>query len=59
VNSSSDSRKTKIADAMMPGAASGRLMLAKVRIAEAPMLRAAFSSSGSTAANAAVVIHTE
>ena len=31
VNSSSDSRKTKMALAMMPGAASGRVMVAKVR----------------------------
>jgi hypothetical protein len=43
MNSSSDSRKTKIADAMIQ-AASGRLMVAKVA-AEAPILRAAFSGS--------------
>ena len=58
VNSSSDSRNTKIALAMMPGAASGRLTVRKVRSAEPPRLRAASSRSRSTAANAAAVIQT-
>src|SRR6516165_8977262 len=58
VNSSSDSRKTKIALAVTPGIASGRVTVSTVRRAEAPMLRAASSSSGSIAANAAAAIHT-
>src|SRR5580704_10453961 len=58
VNSSSDSRKTKIAAAISPGAANGKVTVNAVRKAEAPRLRAANSSSSSTAANAAVAIHT-
>ena len=59
VNSSSNSRNTKIALAMMPGAASGSVTVKKVRAGEAPILRAASSRSRSTAAKAADVIHTE
>ena len=44
--------------ATMPGAASGSVTVAKVRSREAPILRAASSSSGSTAAKAAAAIHT-
>src|ERR1700757_249322 len=53
VNSSSDSRKTKIAAAIRPGAANGNVTVSVARSAEAPMLRAASSSSPSTRANGA------
>src|SRR4026209_213460 len=49
VNSSSDSRNTKIALAMMPGAASGKATAKKVQPGEAPMLRAADSGARAAA----------
>jgi hypothetical protein len=58
VNSSRLSRNTKIALAIRPGAASGRVMSRKARKAPAPDERAACSSSTSIAENAAVAIHT-
>src|SRR2546429_286575 len=58
VNSSSDSRNTKIALAISPGAASGRVTVRKQVHGEAPRVRAASSSEASTAANAAEAIHT-
>src|SRR6478735_11908690 len=53
VNSSSDSRNTKIALAIRPGAAIGSVTVRKQVQAEAPRLRAASSSETSTEANAA------
>ena len=58
VNSSSDSRNTKIALAISPGAASGSVTVRKHVHGDAPMLRAASSSDASTDANAADAIHT-
>src|SRR5947207_15678342 len=58
VNSSSDSRNTKIALAMRPGAANGNVTVRKQVQGDAPMLRAASSSDTSTEANAADAIHT-
>src|SRR5678815_1114866 len=58
VNSSSDSRNTKIALAIRPGAASGSVIVRKHVHADAPMLRAASSSEPSIDANAADAIHT-
>jgi hypothetical protein len=48
VNSSSDSRKTKMALAMSPGAASGSVIVRKHVQGDAPRLRAASSSDAST-----------
>ncbi len=59
VNSSSDSRKTKMPLAMMPGAASGSVTEKKVFSGDAPILRAASSRSRSTAPKAAAAIQTE
>src|SRR5215471_8888875 len=58
VNSSSDSRNTKIALAIKPGAASGSVTVRQQVHADAPMLREASSSETSTEANAADAIHT-
>src|SRR3954464_9574286 len=58
VNSSSDSRNTKMALAISPGAASGSVTVTKQVHGEAPMLRDASSSDTSIAENAAEAIHT-
>ena len=58
VNSSREMRNTKIALARIPGRARGRVTVRNAWKAVAPMLRAASSSSRSTAANAAVAIQT-